>query len=523
MARPSDSRNSNFRFKKSKKSELRGMPSTSGIKDQHTRSAIEALSENIRHILGIFEGAIDDTVEDVYYNGKFDPKTCQIVTPHKFITSKKTYKHGLLIEQEFINTNLLCDVLEANAEEGLHSGCSILIRDNFIEIDREGLTNNTIGGFQEETFLFPWGGEDPDGEPPPPPGSICAIAVDCTTLALKLAGEELTVDPSDDCIINWDGACVTAPLTGTGKVGDCLDLDINCGLKINAGQLEVDNTDLVDPVGGLEVGAGSCDLKIKLDSSPCTFFSLSNGGLKFLPTPLVGNGLVLDGGLCKLNILIDPVSECNALSVTAAGLKFTKPVAQAGKGLVAVANCGLDLDVADPCDALFLDGENGNKLTFKTANIVDLLGGLTVISNPVDVCTLGILLDNASCNFFSLSNVGLKFDPTPLQGAAIILNGCALDVRRKRSIIIDADELMLAGDLEDPGIRRYWGTASNGLQAGKGFHQGDLQTVVTEITNITVSGTTVTINYKDKDVRVLDNTGTETNRTALGSGGECTT
>ena len=342
----------------------------------------------------------------------------------------------------------------------------------------------------------------------------------------------------------------------------CLFLDLNCETLVAdlAGDgLKVQTPPVVDE---------PCKIQIEIDDSSCDALFVDEFGLSFDAEPVAGQGLrnLFD---CQLDVFIDPDCDTLDFDLVTDGL-FIDIVALAGPGLKegVVDECKIqlgidtlpetDLSTRDQFaffnedtgihekskfrDAPFyvtLDNQllahRGNEdfnwitadeainLTDQTINVLHRFS----IDRDVPTNSLEFVndVDIPGNNFFyGTDDAGIKnwIDFDTLAGSGLSF-GTDFSVDVKNSIEIDVGELQLVGDEAIVAAKKYYGTAAAVGPAGLGYHEGEAITVVQDIVSLVVSGTTVTINFKTVDLKVLDNGGTPADDTALGSGGECTT
>ncbi len=340
----------------------------------------------------------------------------------------------------------------------------------------------------------------------------------------------------------------------------CLFLDVDCATlppALSGWGLQIQTPIIVDE---------PCKMMIDLDDD-CDVLNLDVDGLSFDADPLAGNGLInlFD---CELSILIDPV--CDVLTVGALGLSLD---------ITELAGTGLKEDVLDACqiqlgldtlavgdlttrvdfgfydgdlavhhkgqfrdeggyvtlnnqllahnsaeDFVWIDGDEAINLTGATINVLRRFS-IELDSSGDNSNSLQFINDKAAPGnnfFYGTNDVGTKnwIDLDTLAGDGITFD-TNFDVDPKNSIEINAGQLQLVGDETPVSARKYYGT--NTTADNLGYHLGDAVTVVSDIISLTVSGTTVTINFETIALRVLDGSATPAADTATHIGEECTT
>ncbi len=334
---------------------------------------------------------------------------------------------------------------------------------------------------------------------------------------LDLDKDKLFTDVTElsDCL-SWDGVTLTVD-------PDCVgDINIGCGLSGTGTVLDpfiINNTDLIDADGGLEEGDGTCDLKIKLveECGIESLLTLQVGGLGFdldkLVDPTGAGGLenLFD---CLINIKLD--TDCNVFTLSTDGLGFDS-ASLLGTGLVNLFDCEMAVDIGDGL------GFNGNKIDVNTKRSIEIDADFLQLVGDVDVVPVFSFYGTSG----SVGPGGLGYKPLDnLAGTGLAfdaINGW-LETDPTDSIentgLLTGDQFHLRGDEAAPTARKYYGT--NTTNDNLGYHLGDAVTLVTDITSLSVSGTTVTINFETIAARILDGSATPAADTATHTAEECT-
>lgn len=281
------------------------------------------------------------------------------------------------------------------------------------------------------------------------PGAACRLDVN-VGCGLEIISDQVRVKASD--------------LAGAGltQSGICtLDIGAGCGITVAANNISIDRAALLGQ--GLEAGAGSCDIKLKVDT--CFTFD-GTGALSLVHANLAGSGLSAGGGCsinvnvgCGLQIITDQVrvnrtdligqgleadsGTCDIKVKTGCGLTFgiddelkVDGPTMAGIGLVASPDCTLSVNAG--CGLILdavLDQVRVNRNDLIAAN-----GGLEAGGGT---CNLKV---KAGCGITVVSS-GVQVNPGTASGIdcvgglVVAKVGCGLDFDVSGNIVIDRNDL----------------------------------------------------------------------------------
>lgn len=162
--------------------------------------------------------------------------------------------------------------------------------------------------------------------------------------------------------------CITDEFTG------------GCGISIVMGEISVDRADLIAADGGLEVGAGACDIKVKagdgigVGASGVTLalgcgLQIDTGLVRVNRTELIGDGLENGAGTCDIK-----VKAGDGISVGVTGVSVS-----AGCGLTISAGQVL-VNRADLTGDGLENGSGTCDLKVKTGDGITISGGAVAVS-----------------------------------------------------------------------------------------------------------------------------------------------
>jgi hypothetical protein len=206
----------------------------------------------------------------------------------------------------------------------------------------------------------------------------------------------------------------------TPGTGCQVQVNPGCGTEVVAGQLRVKRADLLGL--GLEAGAGTCDIKLKLAPSSCLI--LDSNGLKVDSSCLVGD--VITPG-CGVEF--------------AAGLLRVKntDLVGAGGGLKALGTCGLGIDV--DCGVMLLNGKLRVDPVAIAGEGLEPVGGSSCGVRVKVGCGLLNTSDEIRVNNAAIAGLGL----VPGTGCSVNINpGCGTEIVSGQ-LRVKASDLVGAG------------------------------------------------------------------------------
>lgn len=268
-------------------------------------------------------------------------------------------EHGLEVIDEEDPT---CDKI------GVKAGCHIVVDEFGVSVDLDSVIAVDAG-----LEVIPGTGEDCD---------TIGVKADCG-ITVGANGVGFDNAAVAGCGLQAGAGCTleidNTALAGTGLTagtGCTLNVDLNlsagCGIDITDEVVSVDRTDLIAAAGGLEIGGGTCDIKIK----PACHITLGVDGVGVDVTSMIDDvtsGLkVVDGGACdELAVNLG----C-ALDVNEDGEIDFLPSAAAGDGLEeepatevdcaklkVKAGCGISVDTDGVAVNLNVLVSNGNNVS----------------------------------------------------------------------------------------------------------------------------------------------------------------